>query len=100
LRKKLVRNKIPSIIKASGRKPIYRKANRDEVPALLYDKVIEELNEFVENPSAEEAGDIYEVLCALCHFHKISMSKVHEASDAKRLNRGNFNKNIVLEKVL
>jgi len=95
-----VRNKIPSIIKASGRKPIYRKANRDEVPALLYDKVIEELNEFVENPSAEEAGDIYEVLCALCHFHKISMSKVHEASDAKRLNRGNFNKNIVLEKVL
>lgn len=95
-----MRNKIPSIIKASGRKPIYRKANRDEVPALLYDKVIEELNEFVENPSAEEAGDIYEVLCALCHFHKISMSKVHEASDAKRLNRGNFNKNIVLEKVL
>ena len=100
MRRKLVRNKIPSIIKASGRKPVYRKADKNEVPALLYDKVIEELNEFVENPSAEEAGDIYEVLCALCHFHEIPMSKVHEASDTKRSSRGNFNKNIVLEKIL
>lgn len=100
MRRKLVRNKIPEIIKASGRTPIYRKAKKDEVSALLYDKVIEELNEFIESPSAEEAGDLYEVLCALCHFYKIPMSSVHKSAFKKSIERGNFNKNIILEKVL
>ena len=99
MRTKLVRDKIPDIIKNSGKKPVFRKAKRDEIHLLLFDKAIEEIGEFNQDPSVEEAADVLEVLRALCRFHKIRMEDVEKAADKKKLERGGFKKGIVLEDV-
>ena len=68
---KLVRNKIPEIIKESGRKCSYTVASKEEMKALLFEKLREESLEFIENPCVQEAADIYEVFLAILnHFHK------------------------------
>ncbi len=100
MRKKLVRNKIPNIIKESGRKPIFRKAPKKDLPHLLYNKMIEELNEFFEEPSVEEAADLYEVLRTLAWLHKLSMSDVVKQADEKRTLKGDFKRGLVLEDII
>ena len=62
-------------------------------------KFIEEINEFFQNPCAEEAADIYEVLHTLCMCHKISMNDVHEEVNRKYDEKGGFFAGIILENI-
>ena len=97
---KLVRDLIPQIIEEDGKKCVYHIADYDEYKARLYEKMREELAEFISAPSEEEAADMYEVLCAMCKLHKINMWNVkHKAAD-KLVSRGGFGDRIVLEEVL
>ena len=96
---KLVRNRIPQIIIESGKTPRCHIADMSEFKRRLEDKMSEELQEFREEPSVEEAADIYEVLRCLCWLHNISMDSVIEAAAAKRSKRGSFTEGIVLETV-
>ena len=57
---KLVRDKIPDIIKENGKKCKYHVADHSEYKASLYEKMREELDEFIDTPCYEEAADIYE----------------------------------------
>ena len=59
----------------------------------------EELQEFMEEPSLEEAGDMYEVLRCLCWIHKFDMEDVINAADLKRIDRGGFNRGIILDAI-
>ena len=77
---KLVRDKIPEIIVSSGKKPIVRAAAPNlELPLRLYQKMIEEMNEFFEEPSIEEAGDMLEVFLALMKIYNFEMVDVFTA---------------------
>ena len=97
---KLVRDLIPQIIEEGGKKCEYHVATYDEYRTRLYDKMREELDEFINAPCEEEAADMYEVLCAICKLHKINMWNVkHKAAD-KLISRGGFGERIVLERVL
>ncbi len=96
---KLVRNRIPQIIEQSGRTPNCHVADLPEFMQRLEDKMKEELQEFMENPCVEEAGDMYEVLRCLCWLHKLDMEDVINAADLKRIDRGGFTRGIVLESV-
>lgn len=49
---KLIRDRIPEIIEKSGREPIYRVAEGDELLYLLNAKLNEELNEY------SDSGDV------------------------------------------
>tara|TARA_Y100000310_G_scaffold41755_1_gene39044 strand:+ start:980 stop:1279 length:300 start_codon:yes stop_codon:yes gene_type:complete len=96
---KLVRDKIPQIIIDSGRKVRYHVASESEHIFRLYEKMLEEMEEFRENPCVEEAADMLEVLNGLCHTHNISMVDVVNKAIAKRTERGPFDDGVVLEEV-
>lgn len=96
---KLVRDKIPEIIKKSGKKPIVHIVHGDLYNHMLLRKVSEELEEFMQKPSAEEAGDILEVLHSLFSSHNITMEEARTAALDKKSLRGGFEKKVVLVEV-
>lgn len=96
---KLVRDLIPKIIEESGKSCEYHTVKGDELKQRLYDKMTEELNEFIGDPCIEEAADMWEVLHAIFDVHGLRHSDVMKAADEKLRKRGGFELGIVLEKV-
>ena len=97
---KLVRDKIPENIDSeNGRKSKYRILNDDEYLKELNKKVIEEANEFVEENSIEELGDLMEVLNAIMKLKGYKMEDVNTAMKKKVDKKGSFNDRIYLEYV-
>ncbi len=94
---KLVRDKIPQIIRESGKDPVCRSAHgSDEIVVLLKNKMVEELDEFLENPCVEEAADMFEVFRELCIRHNVLVEKVIYEATHKRYERGGFSNGVVL----
>ena len=96
---KLVRDLIPQIIEENGKSCEYHIANYDEYKTRLYEKMREELDEFINTPCEEEAADMYEVLCAICRLHRLNMWNVKQYAADKLIGRGGFAERIILEKV-
>ena len=96
---KLVRDKIPDIIKEDGKECKYHVADYSEYKVRLYEKMREELDEFIDTPCEEEAADMYEVLRAICSLHTFPMEVVESVAAEKRAQRGAFNDWIILEEV-
>ena len=92
---KLVRDRIPEIIKEAGKKCVYHIAEEEEFYAKLGEKLLEEVNEFLENPSSEEAADILEVLETILAQEKYRDARAEQI--AKRVTRGGFEEQIILE---
>ena len=96
---KLVRDKIPDIIKEDGKECKYHVADYSEYKVRLYEKMREELDEFISTPCYEEAADMYEVFSSICAVHDMNMVQVEVAAIDKRNKRGGFINRIVLEEV-
>ena len=97
---KLVRDKIPeNIEKDIGKTCKYRVLNDEEYLLELNKKVIEEANEFIENNSIEELGDLLEVLNAIMKVKDYKMDEVNTIMKEKQEKRGAFNNKIYLEYV-
>ena len=96
---KLVRDKIPKIIEDAGKSCRCHFADYDEYKTRLYDKMREELDEFIEVPSYEEAADMWEVFLSICELHEIKMRLLKLAMENKRKERGGFKDRIILESV-
>ena len=94
---KLVRDKIPEIIFNTGKKAKVYIANEIEYSAHLKKKLQEEVMEFVENPCAEEAADIMEILHFILGREGITDAQVMTASVVNRIERGGFNMCYFLE---
>ncbi|WP_238916807.1 nucleoside triphosphate pyrophosphohydrolase [Clostridium sp. YIM B02555] len=97
---KLVRDKIPEIIKADGRACDTVIVAGDEKYELLEAKLQEEVNEFLEDKNLEELADIMEVLFGLADSLGYSEEDLLNARDKKREERGGFKEGIVLNSVL
>jgi len=94
---KLVRDKIPEIIRKNGEEPKIRIANDKEYWEKLKNKLKEEVDEYIESENEEELADIYEVLHAIYDLKKIDKNRLAEIRKNKSNERGKFEKKIILE---
>ena len=91
---KLVRDRIPEIIIADGKKPIIRILDNDEYLRELDKKLYEEITEYQADKSIEEMADVLEVLFAICEARGHSVEELMEVRNAKREKRGGFEQKI------
>ncbi|MPQ31236.1 phosphoribosyl-ATP pyrophosphohydrolase [Clostridium estertheticum] len=96
---KLVRDKIPEIIKASGKNFDIHYAKKEETLPLLERKLNEEVSEYLEAKNLEELADVMEVLFGLANALGYSEEDLINKRNEKKEERGGFEKGIVLEKV-
>jgi len=96
---KLVRDKIPEIIKANGEIPITHIADEKEYWEKLKEKLSEEVDEFLEESNEEELADVLEVVDAICEFKKIDKENLENLKKEKSERRGGFKDKIILDEV-
>ena len=96
LGEKLVRDKIPDMIRDNGDTPKVRVANREELDLLLRKKIVEEAQEFLKSSDTEELVDIQEAIDALLALRKIDTALLEIQRQSKLLARGGFTQGFVL----
>ncbi len=96
---KLVRDRIPEIIEASGKSCICETLSKDRYVEMLDAKLNEELAEYQESKSMEELADLLEVVRAVALARGGSMEEVEAIRIAKAKKRGGFEKKILLTEV-
>ena len=97
---KLVRDKIPEIIKNSGAKSLSTRILSDEeYLSSLNKKLEEELNEYLSSGSIEELADLEEVLRAILDAKNTSYSEFENIRLNKANKRGSFKEKIFLDSV-
>lgn len=94
---KLVRDKIPKIIKSKGTIPITHIASDEEYQQKLKDKLQEEIDEFLKDSNEEELADILEVIYALCDLYDFDKNKLEQLRKDKAEKRGKFKDKIILD---
>lgn len=91
---KLIRDKIPEIILADGKRPIIREMEQEEYLTELDKKLNEEVQEYQEEKSIEEMADVLEVLFAICEARGYTIDELMHARNEKKDKRGAFKKKI------
>lgn len=103
---KLVRDRIPEIIRAEGSQPVVRTLGPDEYVAQLRRKLGEEVQEYLaaadESDAAaiEELADVLELLYALAATHAANAAALHKRQEHKRAERGAFDERLYLDAVI
>ncbi len=97
--RKLVRDKIPKIIRADGKIPITHIASAPEFRKALLEKLKEEVKEFMQERNTSELVDILEVVYACGLELNTSPKKLELLRKEKVTKRGSFTKRIILDKV-
>lgn len=97
---KLVRDKIPELIREAGKEPVFRIADRHQYKRLLQQKMWEEVEEFITSGKKEELADILEVVKALAVEQGMSWDELVTLTGIKAKQRGGFGGRVVLERVL
>lgn len=96
---KLVRDRIPEMIREAGKTPITRSIPEEEMEAYLIDKLEEELQEFKESRDYEELADLLEVMEALVKLRGEDLFSLERVKEDKKRERGGFEERILLESV-
>lgn len=96
---KLVRDKIPEIIRADGKECEVRIVEGKEKYELLEKKLMEEVNEFLEDKNLEELADVMEVLFGLAKELGYSEENLVQKRVDKKNERGGFIDGVILLQV-
>ena len=100
---KLVRDKIPDVIRAKGQVPVMRRIEGAEYRVALQKKLREEVDEVMVAATPEEIlaelADCLEVIEALSKDLNYTMDQLHLQKALKKQDRGGFDQKIFLERV-
>ena len=97
MKSKLIRDNIPQIISASGRQPITHIASEAEYKNALKEKLIEEVNEYLEDPTSDELADIQEVLTAMIELDENDVESIRLDKKARN---GGFESRTILDDIV
>ena len=95
---KLVRDRIPEIIEASGSKCEIEVVSDEVALEYLYKKLGEEVEELLIDKNLDEIADVMEVLFAIGKKFGYSENEVLGRRSEKKDSRGGFEDNLVLKK--
>jgi predicted house-cleaning noncanonical NTP pyrophosphatase (MazG superfamily) len=95
---KLVRDRVPDLIRADGRTPDVRVAEDGEYLMLLRAKLYEEVGEFAESEAVEELADILEVVYALAAARGVEADELDRLRAAKAARNGAFEERHILRR--
>lgn len=93
---KIVRDRIPEIIEASGRRAEIEFVSKERAIAGLEAKLTEELDEYFADHSLEEMADLLEVMRGILHHRGISWDELENVRQKKYAQRGGFEEGIRL----
>ena len=96
---KLVRDRIPELIEASGKSCTCETLSDEAYIAMLDKKLNEELAEYQQNKSLEELADLLEVMGAVVKARGYTWDDLTTVRRRKRAERGGFEKRILLKEV-
>ncbi len=98
---KLVRDRIPEIIRRNGAIPVTHHADAEEYWRKLKEKLEEEVAEtLAETDIPGELADVLEVIHAICAARDISFADVERLRQEKRQKRGGFTGRLILEETV
>lgn len=96
---KLVRDRIPEIIRQQGKTPVVEQISGERLRLALKDKLVEEASELREagdDEVIEELADVQEVVDALIEAYGLDRSTVELARKDKKAKRGGFSEGLYL----
>lgn len=93
---KLVRDRIPQLIKDSGRDFTSRILSGEEYFDALIDKIIEEIEEYRVSGNEEELADVYEALDCLVQLKEYEPMHLDYLQLVRREARGSFKDRVLL----
>lgn len=96
---KLVRDRIPEIIEASGKRCEMRMLENEEYLCMLDAKLDEELAEYHKDQNIEELADLLEVVYAVANARGSCVRELEEIRNKKATERGRFEQKILLIEV-
>ena len=99
---KLVRNKIPEIIRSNGEEPIVEILDNENYKIELEKKLLEECNEVLSsngNNRLEELADLLEVMISLADLDDKTFDDIEKIRIDKKSKRGGFSKRLYLKDV-
>lgn len=99
---KLVRDRIPNIIKSNGEVPIVEILDDDRYKEELEKKLMEECQEVLDaegNDRIMELADLLEVMISLAELESKTLGDINFAREQKKNERGGFSERLFLEDV-
>ncbi|MFH7834733.1 phosphoribosyl-ATP pyrophosphohydrolase [Bacillus luti] len=100
---KLIRNKIPQIIKSNGKTPTTRILSEEEYIKEICKKTQEELTEYLEADTKEhkleELSDLLELINALAEHEGTTLEEINNIRKKKAEERGGFSDRVFLIEV-
>jgi predicted house-cleaning noncanonical NTP pyrophosphatase (MazG superfamily) len=96
---KLVRDRIPEIIEASGKTCVTEVLSDAEYLKMVDAKLDEELAEYHKDQNLEELADLLEVIYAAALARGYTLEQLEQARAKKAAERGRFQKKLLLREV-
>ena len=96
---KLIRDRIPEIIAASGKTCTTAILSPEEYLRMLDAKLDEELAEYFQDQNIEELADLLEVIYAAAKARGCSAAELEQVRAKKATEHGSFEKRILLKEV-
>ena len=96
---KLVRDRIPEIIQASGKTCTTEILSEEDYLRMMDAKLDEELQEYHKDQNIEELADLLEVIHAVTIARGYTLEELERVRAEKAVKRGAFEKRILLKEV-